>query len=277
MILTEKEIFEAELFKINEINFDSKFLGRKVNLSIILPAHYQPSSQKYKLLLVNDGQDFPQLRLIQTLNHFYHSKIDLPLIIVGIHANEDRIFEYGVAYKPDFQKRGNKAGKYKNFIFAELMPYISGNYAISNKSADTFFCGFSLGGLSAFDISLAHPEIFSKVGVFSGSFWWRSRVLTSPSFNEKTDRIMHEVVKASKYNTGQKFWLQVGTKDETADRNKNGIIDSIDDTQDLINELVKIGYSLSNEIEFVEVKDGEHNFKTWSEQFPVFLEWLIRF
>ncbi len=45
---------------------------------------------------------------------------------------------------------------------------------------------------------------------------------------------MHRVIReTSRANPNLKIWLQTGTKDETADRNKNGIIDSIDDTIDL--------------------------------------------
>ena len=46
------------------------------------------------------------------------------------------------------------------------------------------FCGFSLGGLSALDIVWNHPTEFTKVGVFSGSLWWRTVSQSDPSFDE---------------------------------------------------------------------------------------------
>ena len=70
-----------------------------------------------------------------------------------------------------------------------------------------------------------------------------------------------------------RFWLQVGTKDETADRNNNGIIDAIDDTQDLIKSLKNIGYT-DQDITYVEVKNGEHNPATWAKVLPDFLRWV---
>jgi enterochelin esterase-like enzyme len=72
-----------------------------------------------------------------------------------------------------------------------------------------------------------------------------------------------------------KFWLQTGTKDETADRNKNGIIDSIDDTVDLIKELEAKGYSRPEDIRYVEVVGGSHNPETWAKAMPKFLCWAF--
>ncbi len=61
--------------------------------------------------------------------------------------------------------------------------------------------------------------------------------------------------------------------DETADRNNNGIIDSIDDTISLIDELVKKGYDPNKDIYYMELKDGRHDVATWAKAFPQFLKW----
>jgi hypothetical protein len=57
------------------------------------------------------------------------------------------------------------------------------------------------------------------------------------------------------------------------DRNGNGIIDSIDDTLDLIAELVKKGYRPFHDIEYLEVRNGKHNLQTWAMALPHFLKW----
>jgi hypothetical protein len=61
--------------------------------------------------------------------------------------------------------------------------------------------------------------------------------------------------------------------DETMDRNNNGIIDSIDDTLDLINELVRKGYNRDDDIFYLEMPEGRHDVATWSRAMPVFLKW----
>jgi len=60
--------------------------------------------------------------------------------------------------------------------------------------------------------------------------------------------------------------------DENADRNNNGIIDSIDDTLDLIVELKAKGYT-DEHIEYLLLADGKHDVPTWANAFPAFLKW----
>ncbi|MBP9098589.1 MAG: esterase, partial [Ferruginibacter sp.] len=64
-----------------------------------------------------------------------------------------------------------------------------------------------------------------------------------------------------------------GTKDETADRNNNGIIDSIDDTISLVKELTLKGYDETKDIYYLELNDGKHDVPTWAHAFPAFLIW----
>ena len=73
-----------------------------------------------------------------------------------------------------------------------------------------------------------------------------------------------------------KFWFQTGSQDEWGDRNENGIIDSIDDTLDLIAELTKKGYRPFRDIENLEIKDGKHNQETWARAMPYFLKWAFK-
>jgi len=57
------------------------------------------------------------------------------------------------------------------------------------------------------------------------------------------------------------------------DRNNNGIIDSIDDTLGLIDELVKKGYNREQDIVYLEYEDGKHDIPTWGRAMPEFLRW----
>jgi enterochelin esterase-like enzyme len=121
-------------------------------------------------------------------------------------------------------------------------------------------------------VAWKYPKIFSKVGVFSGSLWWRSRDLDD-AYNEDTDRIMHRLIREGSYHKGLKFFFQTGNLDEKMDRNNNGIIDSIDDTLGLIAELEAKGYSREKDIEYLELPEGRHDVPTWAKAFPAFLKW----
>lgn len=250
----------------------SVFLGREVKVDFYLPKNVT-SPHSLSLLLVNDGQDLVTMKFEEILDGLYESGSIDDLICVGIHCAKDRKNEYGTAKILDYKGRGAKAGLYTRFIFQELMPFIRRSlsiYSFKEKS----FAGFSLGGLCAMDIVWNHPQEFSKAGVFSGSLWWRDRDQDDEDFDEKTDRIMHrQVMETTGFYPWLKFFFEVGTLDEVADRNKNGVIDSIDDTMSLIDELVKKGYDKNDSIRFLELKDGHHDVPTWAKAFPDFLKW----
>ncbi|QMW06510.1 alpha/beta hydrolase [Spirosoma foliorum] len=254
-------------------------LKRIVHLDIILPPDYQASNKVYPVLYLNDGQDLERLRMTTVLDSLYQKKAIQPFVLIAIHAG-DRIQEYGTAAQADYMNRGSKAGLYTDFLLTELIPYIKKQYHISVEPAQSVVAGFSLGGLSAFDIVFHHPERFSKAGVFSGSFWWRSKS-TADGYRDETDRIMHDLVRKGNYSKGLKFWFETGTEDETSDRNNNGVIDAIDDTLDLMSELVKKGYRYDtdddhqSDIRYVEIKGGKHNQETWSAIMPDFLTWAF--
>ncbi|WP_460907295.1 alpha/beta hydrolase [Spirosoma areae] len=258
-------------------------LKRTVHLDIILPPGHQEwqgrsGGKSLPVLYLNDGQDLPRLHMTAVLDSLYKQQAIRPFVLVAIHAG-DRIQEYGTAARADYMKRGGKAKLYTDFVLTELLPYIKNHYPVSADPAQSVFAGFSLGGLSAFDIVFHHPERFSKAGVFSGSFWWRSKS-TEDGYRDETDRIMHDLVRKGKYHKQLKFWFETGTDDETSDRNNNGIIDSIDDTTDLIDELVKKGYRRDSkgrphDIRYVEIDGGKHNQETWTTIMPDFLAWAF--
>lgn len=250
-------------------SFKSKALKRNLRIDIYQPA--QVPDQGLSLLLFNDGQDMEAVSLVTTLERLYTANKIKPVLVVGIHAG-DRLHEYGTANQLDYQKRGSKAKVYTKFITKELLPYLRKHYKLSRTPKDNAIAGFSLGGLSAFDIAWHHADLFGKVGVFSGSFWWRSKAFIPA--DPDANRIVHDMVEVSKKREGLKFWLQTGTNDEQEDRNNNGIIDAIDDTLDLIRALKKLGYHEGEDIKYLEVIDGEHNPKTWGKVMPDFLQWL---
>lgn len=263
---TETEIMIDE----QELIVTSEILNREVTCTLLKP-QADAITEPLNLLLLNDGQDLEAIGLVNTLEQLYERNSLKPLLVVAIHANEDRIQEYGVANKPDFKKRGSEATLYTQFITKELLPLIKEQTGV-DEFESTAFAGFSLGGLSAFDIAWNNPQVFDKVGAFSGSFWWRSKDLGKNYTNE--DRIMHSVIKNAAAKPKIKFWLQTGTKDETADRNNNGIIDSIDDTIDIIKELLAKGYQRSD-IQYLEMLNGTHDTATWGKAMPKFLCWAF--
>jgi len=256
----------------HQLRVRSKYLQRKVKVDVYLPPSYhQFRPYFYPALLVNDGQDMEELKLVNTLERCYSDQLIDELVVIAVHAG-DRLHEYGTSGRPDYMGRGNLADTYTTFIIRELVPYIYKHFRCMKHPEDSAIAGFSLGGLSAIDIAWNYSRWFSKVGVFSGSFWWRDKGLDDS--DPDAYRIMHDIIRNGEKRDDLSFFFQTGTQDEECDRNNNGIIDSIDDTLDLIKELERVGYS-EEEIIYWEIEGGEHNYQTWSEIFPEFLRWAF--
>jgi iron(III)-enterobactin esterase len=246
----------------------SVYLKREVIVDFYTPANFAPSS--VSLLLINDGQDLPKMNFTGMLDELLSTGQINSVICIGIHAG-DRLVEYGTTRILDFIKRGKKSLIYQKFLLNELLPIAHTNYRIE-KFLTKAIAGFSLGGLSAIDTTWNNPEIFSIAGIFSGSLWWRSKDLDD-GYNEETDRIMHRKIREGKYHPGLRFYITTGSLDETADRNNNGIIDSIDDALALIEELKKKGYNAEQDIRYINYEDGKHDVATWGKAMPQFLLW----
>ena len=248
----------------------SVFLGREVKIDFYLPKNVADPAEM-SLLLLNDGQNMKEMGFAAILENLYSKKAISPLLCVAVHTGSQRKMEYGVASQKDYLGRGANAGFYTSFILRELLPFIRDTHAFTSFK-ERAFAGFSLGALMALDIVFNHPEKFSRAGLFSGSFWWRSIDQTEKEYDDDMHRIIHQEIRNGGYKPGMKFFFQCGNMDETMDRNNNGIIDSIDDTLDVIKELVAKGYR-EKDICYYEMPDGKHDIATWGRAMPVFLKW----
>ena len=270
MIQKKKSIHLFSLKKIRD--FYSPTLERIVDVDIFLPPDYEDVYTKYPFLILNDGQDSTAVKVRKHLSILYSLGRIEPVIVIGVYAG-DRMQEYGVQGHPDYRERGASSAIYNDFIIEELIPFIKDNFRINTKHPRNAIAGYSLGGLSALDICWNNPDVFKRVGVFSGSLWWRSKSYDDGYTDD--DRIMHQVIKKGTHKKGLRFWFEVGGKDETADRNENGVIDSIDDTLDMISELIQKGYKPYRDIEYLEIKNGYHTQVTWAKAMPYFLQWAF--
>ena len=249
----------------------SQFLGRDVQIDFFLPRDMDDAADAC-LLLINDGQNMNELGLENILENLNTEGRLKPMVIAAIHASSQRKMEYGTAIQADYLGRGAKAGLYTQFIRDELLPEIQKKFPLFHFG-EKAFAGFSLGGLMALDIVWNYPEEFIKAGVFSGSLWWRSLDHEDENYDDELHRIMHQQIKKGKYHPNLKFFFSTGSLDETHDRNNNGIIDSIDDTMALIDDLESLGYNNGKDIRYLNYKDGRHDIATWARAMPEFLKW----
>ena len=248
----------------------SRHLQKHIDLTIInTPVPKDKNS--FNLLLLNDGQDIEQLRIKDIVDSLNRKKMLQPLLVVAINAF-DRMQEYGVAGYPDYNNNGTAAEKYAAFVDDEPIPFIKKKSGVRKFNSITI-AGCSLGGLSAFDVAWDHADKIDKVGVFSGSFWYRDKDASDSTYSDDKDRLIINKIRSSRKRPHLKYWFYAGGKEETADRDKDGIIDVIDDTKDLIDLIKKKNVCPPADINYTEAKEGTHDYNTWSHVLSQFLIW----
>ena len=158
------------------------------------------------------------------------------------------------------------------FLLTEVMTLIEARYRVVPGPASTAIMGWSPGGLSAFDLAWRHPDRFSAVGVFSGSFWWRTDDHDVPA--KQASRIMHRRVRETPGHPALRMWLETGLQDETSDRDGDGVIDAVQDTGELVGELEQKGYRPGLDVVHITVIGG-HDLPTWKRLLPEWLAWAF--
>ncbi|MEP6597510.1 MAG: alpha/beta hydrolase-fold protein, partial [Ginsengibacter sp.] len=170
------------------------------------------------------------------------------------------------------KNNGTSAEKYAACADDELYPFIKKMTGVRKFNSITI-AGCSLGGVSAFDIAWDHADKIDKVGVFSGSFWLRDKDARDPTYSDDKNRIVINKIRSSRKRPHLEYWFYAGANEETADRDKDGITDVVDDTKDIIELIKKKNVSRPQDIIYTEVKDGIHDYSSWSKIFPQFLIW----
>ena len=243
-------------------------------VSIYLPPHYDAGrATAYPLLLALDGQTMPQWRLAETLDELVHAGRIEPVVVAAVPASAERLDEYGTAGELDFAGRGRKAKAFQELLAGVVLPALRERYRVADDPARTGIFGASLGGLCAFDTAWRRPQLFGIAGIFSGSLWWRAD--NSSVAAQQASRIVHRHVRAAVVKPALRLWFQAGTRDETEDRDSNGVIDAIQDTIELIDELAAKGYRRGEDLVYHQIDDGEHHEATWARALPEFLRWAF--
>ena len=241
-------------------------------VTVYLPPGYDAArARPYPLLLALDGQTMPQWRLAETLDELVGTGAIEPVIVAAVPASAERMDEYGMAGQLDFAGRGRHAKALQDLLAGEVLPWLREQHHVAPDAARTGIFGASLGGLCAFDAAWRRPQVFGLAGIFSGSLWWRAD--DSSVAAQQASRLAHRTVRETATRPALRLWFQAGTRDEAADRDGNGVIDAIQDTTELVDELVARGFRRGDDVVYHELEGGEHHEGTWARALPEFLRW----
>ena len=241
---------------------------------VYLPPHYDTArEQPYPLLIALDGQTMPQWRLPESLEELVRTGQVEPVVVAAVPASPERIDEYGTAGKLDHAGRGRRAKAFQDLLAGMVLPTVRELYHVADTPERTGIFGASMGGLCAFDAAWRRPQVFGTAGIFSGSLWWRSDDAEAKA--QQISRIVHRFVRETAGKPALRLWFQAGTRDEAEDRDGNGVIDAIQDTTELMDELAAKGFQTGADMAYHQVEGGEHHESTWARALPEFLRWAL--
>jgi predicted alpha/beta superfamily hydrolase len=249
--------FGAPFGKVTIVEkFASPQLHNTRSLRIFLPASYSENSAKrYPVLYMHDGQNLfdaktaaygVEWRVDETVNRLVATGAMDEVIVVGIDNTPDRILEYTPCC--DAKYGGGKLDAYGAFVVDTVKPYIDTTYRTLANKDNTAIMGSSLGALAAVGIAQRYPDLFSKAGAMSGSFWWNDKALVTklPS------------------RVAVRFYLDAGTND-----------DGLLDTTRMRDALVQQGYQLNRDLLFYAADGATHNETSWAARVDKPLAWFF--
>lgn len=253
--------------------------GENVMIEVFLPPDYASDhTARYPSLYINDGQDAEALALGQTLRRLYAENSIAPVIVVAVSMLPDRMGTYGFSDRNAKQSMpaqtrygsvGAKAHAYSEWLVGSLVPFIDSQYRTKAEPQARTILGWSLGAANAFSVAWNYPDVFSRVGGFSPSFW------LSAVSGDASQRLAPRLIDGQPLPGHFKVWLAAGTAEETDDRDGDGVIDVLDDAQDVLDALKSKPRQSKRRHDFrlVRLEGGQHNQASWKLLLPGFLQW----
>jgi predicted alpha/beta superfamily hydrolase len=236
--------------------FESPQLKNTRALRIYLPPSYEENtSKRYPVLYMHDGQNLFDAKtasygtewgIDETVNRLVATgKMD-EIIVVGIDNTPDRIPEYTPCC--DRKHGGGRLAGYEAFIVDTVKPAVDKMLRTLPGKENTAIMGSSLGGIASVLIAQHHPQVFSKAGGVSSSFWWNDKALV----NKAPARLP------------VKFYIDAGTKD-----------DGLEETTLMRDAMLAQGYVAGTDLFYFAAEGGSHNEKSWAARVEKPLVWFF--
>jgi len=233
-------------------------LDRYRKIWIYLPDDYSTATSKYyPVIYMQDGQNLfddstafaGEWQVDETL-HNLQMDGNYGCIVIGIeNGGLFRMDEYSPYHNPYYG--GGQGDEYCDFIVNTLKPYVDSHYRTLTSRDYTAIAGSSMGGLISFYAGMKYQDVFSKIGVFSPSFW----------FNDS----IYNFTVAQGHQDPMRFYFVAG-------RYESG--DMVPDIVLMYNWMSSVGFS-PDEMDTVIKTDGQHSEWFWDREFPGCYLWLF--
>lgn len=152
------------------LSLESRFLKRTVFFTVVLPAAYSDKKQ--------NGRIFRVVYLLHGLDgHFDNWCNKASLVAYATELNLIIVTpEGGDGWYTDSATTPND--KFETYLLEEVIPEVEGRYRIIRDRRGRAIAGLSMGGYGAMKFGLKYPDMFYRVGSFSGA-------LAAPFYTEE--------------------------------------------------------------------------------------------
>jgi enterochelin esterase-like enzyme len=237
---------EARPGTLDELRFDSQVFGRR-GIALYLPARYR-RSRRYPLLVVHDGHDYLHYASLGTiLDNLIHRR-EIPELIVALTSSPNRLGEY--AADP----------RHAKFIAEELVPNLERTLPLDARPQSRCLMGASFGAVASLTTALAHPGMFGRMLLQSGSFAFTDigdRNHRGALFDPIVAAMNH--FRADPIAMSERVFVSCGMYESLIYENRS---------------IVPLFTSTGMEVRYVEARDG-HNWENWRDRLREGLSWLF--
>ncbi len=236
-------------------------LNRQRRIQVYLPKGYQArkNKQRYPVLYMLDGQNVFDYKRSFAGEWQVDEALDAAqgwpwaaCIVVAVDNNsEHRMAEY--APWPHDRFTESEGDATMRFLVDVVKPYVDASYRTLADRNHTGIMGSSLGGLMSFYAVLTYPEVFSKAGLFSPSFWFGQ---------DKAEELLSSFNKQHQF----KIYLLMGELEGPM---------MVEPYQVLLERFQEAGFGtdeLVSEVDYL----GQHHESFWARRFADAMRWLYQ-
>jgi|GEM_PF-263839 len=213
--------------RIVQTDLYSAALGKTMKFNVYLPKGYDPGVDYPVLYLFhgyqgNENGWLNGLQVKEKADALLDQGRIFPLIIVSPQMDNSFGINSSPTYSlvdPSDPVNSLYNGRYEDYLFQDLIPYIDSNYPTVTTRSGRFAGGLSMGGFIALHSAFSHPEMFAKVGGHSPAVVINDGSLTPAQYawlypNEAT-RLQRDplALAQSKDLTGLEIYLDCGSAD----------------------------------------------------------------
>lgn len=246
--------------RILNAEFNMPELGnKKRRIWVSLPPDYNISpTRRYPVMYMHDGQNLfdnatsfsGEWAVDDSLDALFAGG-DAGIIVVGIdNGGADRLNEYSPWVNTQYG--GGDGDQYIDFLVNTLKPHIDNVFRTKPGREYTAIGGSSMGGLISMYGGIERQDIFSKLLIFSPSFWFSSQCFS------------HVTQKGKQFP--MRIYMMCGTPEG------NGSVQQ--DLNTMKTTLLAAGFS-TTEINYQVRADGQHSEWFWRREFPDAYKWLF--